>query len=292
MAGLSSPILVVDSSLAGMTTVRALRERLPNERIVFFGDLARGPYAHRSPERVCLFVEQIVRRVDRLKPKYVLLACDVAGTVAVTSLRQRLGEIAVTSTIDPAARAAVEAAGDADRPTLGVIASNWTIERRALERAIFRRRTKCQLFLRPAPALEAIINEGRSVEDPLLVLAIGQYLNQLLDKGCEVVLLASSAVASVRRTIQSMAGDEVRVVDGTRATADDVARRLGRLRLLRPPQLAEPARPVEWFLTDESPELFDRAERLAGFELPPPTIVGLDEFDVALPGDPRMRSTA
>lgn len=292
MAGLASPILVIDSSLAGMTIVRALRERLPNERIVFFGDLARGPYAYRSPERVVTFVEQIVRRVERFKPKYVLLACDVAGSVAATTLRQRLGDIAVTSTIDPAARAAVEAAGDGERPTIGIIAGNWTIERRSLEQAIFRRRTKCQLFLRTAPALEAIINEGRSVEDPLLIMAAGQYLNQLLDKGCEVILLASTAVASVRRTIQAMAGDQIAVVDASRATADDVARRLGRLRLLRPPQLAAPVRPIEWFLTDESPELFDRAERLAALELPPPTIVSLDEFDTASPVDPRMRSTA
>jgi glutamate racemase len=292
VAGLASPILIIDSSLAGMTIVRALRDRLPNERLVFFGDLARAPYTHRSPERVCLFVEQIIRRVERVKPKYVLLACDVAGTVAVTQLRQRLGDIPVTSTIDPAARAAVEAAGDGERPTIGIFANNWSIEKRAIERAIFRRRTKCQLFMRTAPALEAIVNEGRSVEDPLLVLAAGQYLNQLLDRGCEVILLASTAVASLRRTIQSMAGDDVRVVDASRATADDVARRLGRLRLLRPPQLAAPARPIEWFLTDESPELFDRAERLAGLELPPPTIVGLDELDAAMPIDPRMRSTA
>lgn len=275
-----------------MTVVRALRDRLPNERLAFFGDLARAPYAQRSPERIQHFVEQIIARVDRLRPKYVLLACDVAGTVAMTSLRQRLGNIPVTSTIDPAARAAVEAAGDGERPTIGIFASTWTIERRAIEKAIFRRRTKCQLFLRPAPVLEAIINEGRSVEDPLLVMAIGQYLDQLTSRGCEVVLLATTSLASVRRVVQSMAGEDVRVVDAARATADDVARRLGRLRLLRPPQLAAPSHPIHWFLTDESPELFDRAERLAGLELPPPTIVALDELDAPTPADPRMRSTA
>jgi glutamate racemase len=290
VAGLASPILVLDSSLAGMAIVRALHDRLPNERLAFFGDLARAPYANRSPERVTTFVDQILRRVERLQPKYVLLACDVAGTVAISSLRQRLGGIPVTSTIDPAARAAVEAAGDSDRPTIGVFASSWAIERRALEQAIFRRRTKCQLYLRPTPALEAIINEGRSVEDPLLVLAASQYLEQLIAKGCEVVLLASSALACVRRTIQSMAGEDVRVVDAARATTEDVARRLGRLRLLRPPQLAAPTNPIHWFLTEESPELFDRAERLAGLQLPPPTIVGLDELDAPTPADPRLRS--
>lgn len=288
MAG--SPILILDTSLAGLALVSQLKQRMPEERFAFFGDLARAPYAFRSPERIEIFVEQIIRRVERLKPKYVLLACDVCAATALAGLRRQLGTIPVSGVIDPAARAAVETTGNSDRPTIGIFAGNWAIENRVLERAIFRRRTKCSLFLRPAIALESLINEGRSVEDPLVMMAAEQHLQQMLDRGCETILLATSALATVRRTFQMLAGEEVTVVDAIRATADDVTRRIRRLRLNHPAPLNPNEQPITWLLTDESPEIFDRAERIAGRELPPPTIVGLDELD-SLGPNPRLRST-
>jgi glutamate racemase len=290
VAGPSSPILVLDTSLAGLSLVYQLRQRMPEERFVFFADLARAPYAYRSPERIEQFVEQIVRRVERVQPKYLLLACDICSATALPALRRQMGTIPVSGIIDPAARAAVETTGNSERPTIGIFASNWTIEHRVLERALFRRRTKCSLFFRPALALESLINEGRSVEDPLVMMACEQYLQQMLDKGCQTILLASSALATVRRTFQMLAGEDVCVVDAVRATADDVTRRVRRLRLARPPAMHANEQPILWFLTDESPEIFDRAERTAGFELPPPTIVNLDELDSPGP-NPRLRST-
>lgn len=290
MAGAQSPILVLDTSLAGLSLVYQLRQRLPEEKLVFFADLARAPYAYRSPERIERFVEQILRRVDRVKPKYILLACDVCSATVLPSLRRQLGTLPVSGVVDPAARAAVETTGNSDRPTIGIFASNWMIEHRVLERAIFRRRTKCSLFFRPALALEALINEGRGIEDPLVMMACEQYLQQMLDKGCQTVLLGSSPLTVVRRTFQMLAGDDVSVVDAIRATADDVEKRLKRLRLLRPPAIQPTEQPISWFLTDESPEIFDRAERIAGFQLPPPIIVSLDELDSHGP-DPLLRST-
>jgi len=41
-----------DSGIGGLTVVKALRERLPNETIVYLGDTARVPYGPKSPETV------------------------------------------------------------------------------------------------------------------------------------------------------------------------------------------------------------------------------------------------
>ena len=42
------PIGVFDSGLGGLTVVKALKEFLPNESIVYFGDTARLPYGVKS----------------------------------------------------------------------------------------------------------------------------------------------------------------------------------------------------------------------------------------------------
>ena len=38
------PIGVFDSGLGGLTVAKAIKEKLPNENIVYLGDTARVPY--------------------------------------------------------------------------------------------------------------------------------------------------------------------------------------------------------------------------------------------------------
>lgn len=45
----NSPLGVFDSGVGGLTVVRALRDLLPNESIVYLGDTARVPYGSKSP---------------------------------------------------------------------------------------------------------------------------------------------------------------------------------------------------------------------------------------------------
>ena len=47
-----APLGVFDSGLGGLTVVRALRERMPNEAIVYLGDTARVPYGGKSASTV------------------------------------------------------------------------------------------------------------------------------------------------------------------------------------------------------------------------------------------------
>jgi len=286
MSALSAPILVIDSSLGGLSIVRALRERLPNERVTFFGDLARAPYHVRSPESVEKFVRQMVSFAGASLIKQVVLACDVAASV-MTPL-----PAGWTSTIDPSARAAVEAAGTSERPIIGVLSSAAAIERRTLERALVKRRTRARLLLRPAHTLSMLAEEGREDSDAMMIVAGEQALEPLLSRGAEVVLLASSSLSPTRSRLASLAGEHAKVVDCSKVVAEDIARRLTRASLLSPG--LDHAHKVNggfyWYLTDESPALFDRAERLAGFELPPPGIVALEQLE-SIDVDSRLRST-
>src|SRR5437588_41069 len=47
-----SPIVVVDSGLGGLTVVAALRQQLPHDEIVYFGDTARLPYGSKTAATV------------------------------------------------------------------------------------------------------------------------------------------------------------------------------------------------------------------------------------------------
>ena len=47
-----APLGVFDSGLGGLTVVRALREALPAEDLIYLGDTARVPYGTKGPATV------------------------------------------------------------------------------------------------------------------------------------------------------------------------------------------------------------------------------------------------
>ncbi|KPL27281.1 MAG: glutamate racemase, partial [Acidithiobacillales bacterium SM1_46] len=53
------PIGVFDSGIGGLTVMRALMQRMPQESILYFGDTARVPYGVKSVETIAHYATQI-----------------------------------------------------------------------------------------------------------------------------------------------------------------------------------------------------------------------------------------
>ena len=132
----------------------------------------------------------------------------------------------ISGVIEPGAKAAVVAAGRKVVPTIGVIATEATVRSKAYERAIHRRRHHARLLMRPAPLLAPIIEEGRPPTDPLVRLALQQYLEPLIRQRIEVLVLGCTHYPIYREVIGEMAGSSVAVIDSAQECAEDVARRL------------------------------------------------------------------
>ena len=61
-----------------------------------------------------------------------------------------------------------------------MIATEATIRSKAYDRAIMRRRNLARLLLRATPLLVPMIEEGRGNDDPLVELALQQYLQSMM----------------------------------------------------------------------------------------------------------------
>jgi len=49
------PIGIFDSGLGGLTVVKAVRERMPQEDVIYYGDTAHVPYGSKSQETILSF---------------------------------------------------------------------------------------------------------------------------------------------------------------------------------------------------------------------------------------------
>ncbi|HEV8606152.1 MAG TPA: glutamate racemase [Tepidisphaeraceae bacterium] len=275
MPSAHSPIVVLDSGLGGLTVVRALHRALPMEHIVYFGDTARLPYGSKSAATVTNFVRQIITYLYPHDPKHVVIACNTATALSMSAIRSEFPDLSISGVIEPGARAAALAAGQRQRPVIGIIGTEATIRSKAYEQAIIRRRQLARVISQAAPLLAPIIEDGRAADDPLVQVALKQYLQPLIARGINVLVLGCTHYPIYRNAISEMVGADVAVIDSADQCAQDVLRRLHSAKLHRD---AGGPGGLRCFVTDNSPRFASLAARFLGLQIQPPTLVCTDEL--------------
>jgi glutamate racemase len=276
MSHSSGPIAVIDSGLGGLTVAGAIRRALPGEDLIYFGDTAHLPYGNKSPGTVFNFVRQIIRFLGHLHPKHVVIACNTATALALPSIAQAFGGLSVSGVIEPGARAAVAAAGSKPVPTIGVIATEATVKSKAYGRAILRRRSMARVLLRATPLLVPMIEEGRNNDDPLLAMALRQYLHEMLSHRLDVLVLGCTHYPLIGRAIAKVAGPKVKLIDSAQQCAQDVVVRLRRKHLLR--EDTESEGEFRGFVTDDPERFALLASRFLRMPIETPVLVDPGEF--------------
>jgi glutamate racemase len=216
-----SPLGVFDSGLGGLTVVRALREVLPHEHIVYLGDTARVPYGTKGANTVVKYALSCARHLLARDVKALVVACNTVSAVATERLRVEL-DVPVLGVVQPGARAAVAASRSG---RIGVLATSGTIASGAYPRAVAQLSTRAEVVGQAAPLLVPLAEEGWTEGDvPRAVVA--RYLEPLAMARVDVVLLGCTHYPLLRATIASSVatrmGPDVIVVDSAHATAADV----------------------------------------------------------------------
>jgi glutamate racemase len=217
-----APLGVFDSGLGGLTVVRALRERLPAESIVYLGDTARVPYGTRSKDTVIKYALSCSKVLIDRGVKAIVVACNTVSAVALDIMRIEL-DLPVLGVIEPGARAAaIIANGD----VIGVLGTAGTIASGAYPHAVATESTKAEVVGQAAPLLVPLVEEGW-VDGDVPRLAVRRYLEPLLARGARVIVLGCTHYPLLREVIEreaeKLAGQPVRIVDSAHATADAVA---------------------------------------------------------------------
>jgi glutamate racemase len=255
------PLGVFDSGLGGLTVVRALREALPDEGIVYLGDTARVPYGTKAPETVVRYALACARHLVDRGVKALVVACNtVSATVAPEQLRLEL-DIPVIGVVDPGARAAVAATRTG---RIGILATAGTIASGAYPRAVSQISTRAEVIGQPAPLLVPLAEEGwLTGEVPRL--AVRRYLEPLAQAGVDVIVLGCTHYPLLRELIEEEVrqriGPDVAVVDSARATALEVRAFLEARDLAR---RGAPERGVRLLVTDVPGTFRETASRFLG----------------------------
>src|SRR4029079_8402332 len=145
----TASIGVFDSGVGGLTVVRALREVLPGEDIVYLGDTARVPYGSKSPRTVERYSLACQRFLLDHQVKLVLIACNTASANALPALAAA-SPVPVIGAVEPGAASALAAT---TKRHIGVIGTLGTVRSPAYAKAIAARDPSAKLTALACPLL-------------------------------------------------------------------------------------------------------------------------------------------
>ena len=274
-----SPIVVLDSGLGGLTVVRALRQRSPGENILYFGDTARVPYGCKSAETVTLFVREIITYLKRYRPKHVVIACNTATALALPSIQEEFKHLPISGVIEPGARGAIAAASANLSPTIAVIATEATVKSTAYQQSILELRPNARVLISATPLLVPIIEEGRDENDPLVRLALAQYLEPLMREKPQVLVLGCTHYPIFKQMISRLMGPNCQVIDSAEQCVEDVARRLQLSGLLAK---IDSTGSLQCFVTDDPGKFRSLASRFLGTPIDEPMRVLPEQLAIPL----------
>jgi glutamate racemase len=228
------PIGVFDSGVGGLTVLAEIRDRLPYEHAVYFGDTARVPYGVRDPAEVREFAFEIINYLTGLDVKLVVVACNSASAVALEAA-QAAFDVPVVGVIEPGARAA---AVDTINRRVGVLATRVTVESGAYARAVHNLDAGIEVHEQACPEFVPLIEKG-VVDGPELEGVARGYLEPLIRRRVDAVILGCTHYPLISASINRILGPEVRLISSAGQTALEVGRILSRRGYLRRPRDAD-----------------------------------------------------
>ncbi len=212
-----APVGVFDSGVGGLTVAKEIMYQIPNEKVVYFGDTARVPYGNKTKETVTRYALQIARFLRTQNVKAIVVACNTASSYALDEIEAAV-DIPVIGVVKPGAKMAVESTKCGK---IGVIGTRGTISSKTYPTYIRQLDPNVEVIEKACPLFVNLVEEGLW-EDPVTEEIAKRYLTDLIDSGIDTLILGCTHYPMIRKTVQRIMGDKVRLVNPAYETAREL----------------------------------------------------------------------
>lgn len=208
------PIGIFDSGVGGLTVVKQVIKTMPGEDIVYFGDTARVPYGSKSKETVMEFSRQIMNFLLKKDVKAVIIACNTVSSNCYKELKSEF-DIPLIEVVTPGVEACLSATKTG---RVGIIGTEATIKSHAYENHLKEANPDIAVFQKACPLFVPLAEEGFT-ENEVAKVTAKTYLEELKKKNIDSLVLGCTHYPWLKKTIGEYMGDEVRIVDPAKETA-------------------------------------------------------------------------
>lgn len=216
---------VFDSGIGGLSVLKHLRQRLPQERMLYLADSAYAPYGERSVDELIERSIKITEYFLQQGIKAMVIACNTATAAAVAVLRTRYPDLLIIG-MEPGLK---PAALQSKNKIVGVLATRSTLQSEKFR--LLREQLTQEMHTQFIP--QACVGLVNQIEMGDLYAAgihdlLRQYIPPLLAQDVDTLVLGCThypfVETQIRQVITEVPGAQksIQIID----TGEAVARRL------------------------------------------------------------------
>ncbi len=223
------PIGIFDSGVGGLTVANGIRQVLPNESIIYYGDTSHLPYGDKSPETIRHYATGIAKFLKQEGCKLIVIACNSASANAYKEVVELIGdEIPVLNVIDPVVEQVTKFS---EYKNIGVIGTKSTINSLSYETKIKEAKKGVFVSSMATPLFVPMIEEG-FVFDDISNAIIRNYLSRYDIGGVECLILGCTHYPIIKNQINKFYNFDIDVIDSSKIVAESVRQVLNNKNLL------------------------------------------------------------
>ena len=261
---MTQSIGIFDSGLGGLTVLKVLSRKFPEESFCYLGDIARLPYGNKSPETIRKYGLQILKFLKEQNVKALIIACNSASTVFLNE--NEYEGLPLLNVIGPGSRAALKISTD---KKIAVLGTSATIRSHAYKSTLKALDPEVQVFEEACPLFVPLVEEGL-IQDPITELVAERYLQKIRQEKIKTIILGCTHYPVLKADLMKVLGPDVQLVESGEVLAEQITQ------LYQSGKMAKPAgqsRQIRVCITD----LTDHFERLAHQLMDPEPIGTLEK---------------
>jgi len=222
----TQPIGIFDSGVGGISVMSHIQSLLPNESLAYVADSLFAPYGLKSKDMILKRSKTAIDYLIKKKSvKLVVVACNTATAAAIQELRQiyQIPIIGMEPAIKPATKATI-------CKKVGILATNGTLDSAKFSALLETYSGEINFYTQPCPGLVELIEQGR-IDDSSIKNLIQKYLNPLIERKVDTIVLGCTHYVFIRNVIENIMGPEVKIIDTGLAVAKHVRNELEKFSL-------------------------------------------------------------
>lgn len=168
------PIAFFDSGVGGLTVFKKLKELLPNEDYIYFGDLKNIPYGEKSKEELIKIADKIFTFFEKQDVKAVVMACNTTSANTYEILKNKY-----KFKIYPIIQSCAGIIARMPAKRIGILATEATIKSGAYSRELKKYNPGLETFEMACPPWVGIVEDNKQKEAKSVAI-VQSYLGEIL----------------------------------------------------------------------------------------------------------------
>jgi len=222
----NQPIGIFDSGVGGLSLLSNIKKQLPNESLIYIADSLYAPYGDKSDNFIIERVNYITKQLVNKNCKALVLACNTATVIAINQLRERYS-IPIIG-VEPAIKPAVI---NSKNKRIAILTTQATAKNQRFLALVDKYKANAQVHIQPCQGLVELI-ENNQLHSPKFNLLLTGYLNEVLNKSADTIVLGCTHYPFFTDKIKALLGNEITIMETSQPVTDQLKRKLIEYQLL------------------------------------------------------------